>query len=195
MSDLLTGLMQRVSIPANLLQEPAPSDEELHTIISAALTAPDHAGLRPWKFIVIRGDAREKLADVYVESAKRIKPESSEAELQSVRQKPLRAPLVIAAVAVIKEHPKVPPHEQIASAAAATQNLQLAANALGFGSIWVTGAFATDSYVKSSLGVNENDAIIGFVHLGTPGPGSEMARKKLQNRPQAADFIVNWPLQ
>ena len=193
MSELLNGLLQRVSIPANMLVEPAPSPEELHTIVNAALTAPDHGALRPWRFIVFRGEARERLADVYVESAKIANPNLSDAEINAVRQKPLRAPLVVAAVAIVKEHPKVPPHEQIASAAAATQNLQLAANALGYGTIWVTGSFATDAHVKRTLGLNPDDAIVGFVHIGTPGPGSEMAQKKLQNRPQAADFIVDWP--
>lgn len=193
MSEALNGILERISIPANLLQEPAPSDTELETIIRAALTAPDHAGLRPWRFIVFRGAAREKLADIFGESAQHLNPSITTAELDAVRQKALRAPLVIAAVAVIKEHPKVPAEEQVCSAAAATQNLQLAANALAYGSIWVTGAFATDAHVRERLGLGAADRIVGFVHLGTPSPASATLRKKLQNRPSAADFIVNWP--
>src|SRR5690606_24357247 len=74
----------------------------------------------------------------------------------------------------------------------AAQNLQLAANALGYGSIWLTGPFATDEHVRQSLGLGSDDRIAGFIYLGTPGPAAAMARKKLQNRPQPADFMVNW---
>lgn len=189
---LLNGLMERVSIPANLLEAPPPSDEDLQTMVNAAVTVPDHGALRPWRFVIVRGAALEKLGDVFREAAKLIKPDCTEAELEGARQKALRAPLVMAVVATIKEHPKVPPHEQMLSAGAAAQNLQLAASALGYGSIWLTGPFATDAHVCRSLGLSAGDKIAGFIHLGTPSPAASMARKKLQNRPQAADFMVNW---
>lgn len=189
---LLSGLLERVSIPANLLEAPAPSDEDLRTMVRAAVTAPDHGALRPWRFVIIRDDALQKLGDVFRESVKLKNPDSPEAELESARQKALRSPLVIAVVATIKEHPKVPPHEQMLSTGAAAQNLQLAANALGYGSIWLTGPFATDEHVRQSLGLGSDDRIAGFIYLGTPGPAAAMARKKLQNRPQPADFMVNW---
>lgn len=189
---LLNGLLERVSIPANLLEAPAPSEEDLKTMINAAVTAPDHGALRPWRFVIIRDEALEKLGDVFREAAKLIKPDCTEAELEGARQKALRSPMVIAVVATIKEHPKVPPHEQMLSAGAAAQNLQLAANALGYGSIWLTGPFATDEHVYRSLGLNPGDRIVGFVYLGTPCPAASIAQKKLQNRPQAADFMVNW---
>src|SRR5690606_20175318 len=140
----------------------------------------------------IRDQALQKLGDVFRAAVKLKHPESPEAELESARRKALRSPLVIAVVAALKEHPKVPPHEQMLSAGAAAQNLQLAANALGYGSIWLTGTFATDEYVCRSLGLSPDDRIVGFVYLGTPGPAAAMARKKLQNRPQAAHFMVNW---
>ena len=44
----------------------------------------------------------------------------------------------------------------------------LAANALGFGSIWLTGANAYDDYVKQELGVTEDEHIVGFLYIGTP---------------------------
>ncbi|HEX7025966.1 MAG TPA: nitroreductase [Gammaproteobacteria bacterium] len=189
---LLDGLLERVSIPANLLEAPAPSDEDLKTMINAALTAPDHAGLRPWRFVIIRDHALQRLGDIFREAVKLKQPDSSEAELESARQKALRSPMVITVVATVKDHPKVPQHEQILSAGAAAQNLQLAANALGYGSIWLTGPFAGDEHVCRSLGLASTDRIVGFVYLGTPSPAAAMARKKLQNRPQAADFTVNW---
>jgi len=44
----------------------------------------------------------------------------------------------------------------------------LAANALGFGSIWLTGANAYDEYVRAELGIEPAEYIIGFLYIGTP---------------------------
>ena len=66
-----------------------------------------------------------------------------------------------------KDHPKVERNEQIGSAAAATYAMSLAANALGFGSMWRTGLYATDPHVISALGGGDKDEVIGFLYLGT----------------------------
>jgi nitroreductase len=192
MSEVLQSLLQRVSIPANLLQEPAPSAQDLNVILQAAVAAPDHGGLRPWRFIIVRDAAREQLADVFAESARRQKPDISDADLANARQKALRSPFIIAVAAIIKDHPKVPPHEQMLSAGTAAYSILLAANALGYGGIWVTGTYATDPYVLSRLGLAEQDRIVGFIHLGTPSPQAAMTKKKAQNRPNPADYTVNW---
>jgi nitroreductase len=68
----------------------------------------------------------------------------------------------------LREHRGVPPVEQIVAAGAATQNMLIAAHALGFGGFWRTGAAAYDERVKRALGLAAEDAIVGFVYLGTP---------------------------
>jgi nitroreductase len=192
MSDTLQSLLQRVSTPANLLQEPAPTPEHLATILQAAVAAPDHAGLRPWRFIVIQGDARKQLGEVYVASTLEGKPDTPAAELDGIREKVLRAPMIVAVVAAIKPNPKVPVREQLLSAGAAAHTILLAASALGYGSIWLTGRFAEDPYVYRELGLKGEEQIVAFVHLGTPGPGAVITRKKIQNRPKPADYTVEW---
>ncbi len=192
MSDVLQSLLERVSIPANLLEAPAPSEDDLNTILQAAVTAPDHGAIRPWRFIKIQGEAQEKLADLFCEAARKNKPDITDAELEAIRQKPLRSPMIIAVVAVIKEHPKAPPHEQLLSAGAAAQHIMLAANALNYGSIWLTGPFASDPYVCQSLGLAEADQIVGFIYLGTPSAAAQMARKKIERRPDPADYTLEW---
>lgn len=188
----LAALLERVSIPADMLVEPAPAGADLETIVQAGVSAPDHGGLRPWRFISIAGTARERLGEVFCEAARRAKPDVTEQELAGVRKKPLRAPLIVAVVAAVKSSPKIPEHEQVLSAGAAAQNVQLAANALGYGSIWLTGPFATDDYVLERLGLAPGERLVAFVYLGTPSPQAAMAQKKLQNRPRAADFIIDW---
>jgi nitroreductase len=192
MSETLQSLLQRVSTPANLLQEPAPTPEHLVSILQAAVCVPDHAGLRPWRFIVIQGEALKRLGEVYVASTLQAKPDTPAAELDSIREKARRAPMVVAVVAAIKPNPKVPVREQILSAGAAAYSILLAANDLGYGSIWLTGRFAEDPYVYKELGLKEGEQIVAFVHLGTPGPGAVITRKKSQNRPKPADYTVEW---
>lgn len=192
MSETLQSLLQRVSTPANLLQEPAPTPEHLGSILQAAVCVPDHAGLRPWRFIVIQGEALKRLGEVYVASTLQSKPDTPAAELDAIREKARRAPMVVAVIATVKPNPKVPVREQILSAGAAAHTILLAANTLGYGSIWLTGRFAEDPYVYRELGLKGEEQIVAFVHLGTPSPAAVITKKKILNRPKPADYTVEW---
>ena len=57
--EAIDALTRRVS--GSGLVEPAPDELELHTILTAAVRAPDHGRLRPWRFAVLRGAARTRL--------------------------------------------------------------------------------------------------------------------------------------
>jgi nitroreductase len=151
----------------SVLAAPGPSESELAQLLTAAACAPDHGRLRPWRFTVFSGSAREAFGDVLAEAARRRDPEISQGRLAVERQRFHRAPLVIAAGASITTC-AVGEAEQVAAVAAAVQNLILSATALGYGSIWRTGAAAKDEHVKSALGLRPCDAIVGFVYLGTP---------------------------
>lgn len=188
MQSLLSLLQNRHSFPASQLIEPAPDDQQLEQILRCAVAAPDHARLRPWRFIVIRDQARHALARVFVEAAKLREPGISEAQLERLAQKPLRSPLIVVVVTTITaDHPKTPEIEQTLSAGAAVQLMQLGATAAGFGSIWLTGANAYDEHVKSALAIDSKDQITGFLYLGTP-PAETPPRK----RADVADHVTTW---
>jgi len=163
--DAIEALVTRKS--SAMLTTPAPSKDDLKTMMQAAVRAPDHCRLRPWRFIVIEGAAREKLGRIFEEALKVREPDATEAMLQKERGKPMRAPLVIAVIAKIEVHPKVPEVEQILSAGAAAQNIMLAAHALGYAGIWRTGKTCFDPQVNAALGAAETDQIVGFLYLGT----------------------------
>ncbi|MDO6460119.1 nitroreductase [Granulosicoccaceae sp. 1_MG-2023] len=185
---MLEFLQQRASIPARFLAEPAPDPSQLREILQAAVAAPDHAALRPWRFIVIEGESRNKLGDVFVEATRRREPDMPADKLESQRSKPLRSPMIVTVVAdITPDHPKTPETEQILSAGAAAQQLILAANALGFGAIWLTGPNAHAPEVKEALGIAEKDHIVGFVYLGTATIDKPQVR-----RPDPADFVSHW---
>jgi len=167
MTDPLKHL-QRQSTPAKALTEPAPDDEQLRQILKTALTAPDHGRLHPYRFISIRGDARYRLSEVFGAATLKRDPEVDPAYLQKQKDKPLRSPLIVVVVAQPIDSPKIPEIEQMLSAGAAAHNVLLAANALGFGSIWLTGDNAYDPYVRGELGLDANERIVGFIYIGTP---------------------------
>jgi nitroreductase len=170
------------------LQEPAPSEADLQSILQAALRAPDHGRLRPWRFIAIRGEALARFGDVLASSLQARMPDANADMLARERAKALRAPLIVAVAARIQHGGKIPEVEQLLSTGAAAQNIMLAANALGYGAMWKTGDPAYDPRVKQALGLDAADAIVAFIYLGT-NPGTP---RPAGARPALQDFVVEW---
>jgi len=185
---MLETLETRTSMPAIQLVEPAPNQAQLERILRVGLTAPDHAGLRSWRFITIQGNARNKLGDVFAQAAIKDAPNTPDEKIARIRQKPLRSPLIVVIVATITaDHPKTPEIEQVLSAGAATTLIQLAATASGFGSIWLSGPNAYYPDVKAALGVAPTDHIVGFVYMGTPAKAAAP-----KSRPELQNHLSEW---
>jgi nitroreductase len=164
-------LIQRQSSPAKCLTEPAPSHDELHQLMAAAESAPDHGALKPWRFLVISGPSRDALGHLFVRALMQRAPETEHAQQERERERALRAPMLIAAIARLDhEHPKVPATEQLLAAGAATQQLMLAANLLGYGTIWLTGGRVYDRNVMTGLGLTPEEQLIGLINIGTAAP-------------------------
>ncbi|HVL55325.1 MAG TPA: nitroreductase [Burkholderiaceae bacterium] len=183
--DALQAISSRRS-PARLT-DPGPSRQTLDAAYAAALNAPDHGKLRPWKIIEIAGAARQAFGELMAASAKRRDPQLAEAELTREVQKAFRAPLIIVVATAAKLGHKIPVIEQVMSAACLTQNLILALHASGFGSFWRTGAVAYDSEVKRELGLEPTDEIVGFIYVGTVAAAAPEPR-----RAEIADHVKVW---
>ena len=181
----IENMLSRVSVPR--LGEPAPTSGQLETMLQCALRAPDHGQLRPWRFLVIEGEARKELGEIFAEARKRLKPEITTEELDKIRLKPLRAPVIIVGIAKVTEHEKIPAIEMTLSMGAAVEHIMLAAHDMGFGAMWRTGAMAFDPYVKQQLGCDEMDEIVGYVYLGTIA-GNVKAVPALA----VSDFAEHW---
>jgi nitroreductase len=163
----IDALLSRRS--ARTLTEPAPDAGALELIFSSAIRAPDHGRLRPWRFVVVRGEARGRFGELLAGHLRRTNGQLSAETLQRERQKAFRAPLVVVVAARCNPAVKIPVIEQTLSAGAAAHAMMLAAFALGFNAMWKTGGAAYDPLVKTSLGLGPDDAIVGFLYLGTEG--------------------------
>lgn len=166
------------------LTEPAPTGEHLRQILEAAAAAPDHGELKPWRFTLLRGDGLDAFGEVLEEAYFRRCSDSGTAPVpakaRKERTKLGRAPLVVVVAAVRQPSEKIPWEDQRDAVAAATQNLLLAAHALGYGAMWRTGKeVCEDRYVKKALGLGDADSIAGFVYVGSPYVGKRLPPKEI----------------
>jgi nitroreductase len=153
---------------ATLLTEPAPDGAHLDLILDAGLRAPDHGRLRPWRFVLIRGEARLLWGERLAEAARARDPETADALGERFRAWVRRTPLIIAVGAEVRAGHKIPEIEQILSAGAAAMNMLSAIHMLGYGGVWVTGPNAYDLRVNALLGFEPPSRLIGFLAVGTP---------------------------
>jgi nitroreductase len=164
--DALEAIFSRQSI-GEVKPNPVPRDL-IEKLLSAAVQAPNHYKVRPWRFIALTGSAREKLGDVLARSFAEKFPQAPASALDKERAKPLRAPLLIAVGVDKPSEPKVLEIENICAAAAAVENLLLAAHALGLAAKWRTGDDARNPHVKEFLGLSPDQHIISLLYIGYP---------------------------
>ena len=160
-------LNSRISSPSKHLSEPGPDTGQLREILEAAVHCPDHGRLRPWRFIVVKGDQRMKLGELLIQRVMNELPDASEIRLEKERTRFSFAPCIVTIVLKPLKNNKVPVVEQILSGGALCMNMLHAAHQLGFGAQWLTGFAAYDPAIRKALGLGEEEQIIGFIHIGT----------------------------
>jgi nitroreductase len=164
--ELFAAIQTRSS--AGRLAEPGPTSAEVARLLEAAERAPDHGRLKPWRLTVLDGAVREAFTTAAVEAKRARLPAMTPEQFASEREKMNRSPtIIVVGCAVNREQTKIPEIEQVVAAAAAVQNLFLAAHDLGYGVMWKTGVAAYDAAVKKTIGLKADDHIVGIMHLGT----------------------------
>jgi nitroreductase len=139
----------------------APTTEELLPLIAAAATGPDHAALRPWRLIELRGDALRRLGQAFVEESGLTGPDADR-----LAAKPLRASLLLAVVAVHKESFKVHAWEQDAAAAGVAHLLALLLDDAGWGVMWRSGGQTRSAAVRRVHELADNEELLGWLYIG-----------------------------
>lgn len=163
----LEPLLRRRSVPSRLLGEPGPDDSQTRAMLDAALRVPDHGRLTPWRLLRIQGEARVRLGLALAARRLELEPQAPDAVVGKDRERFIQAPLVIAVVACITPGHKIPEREQLLSAGCVCFSLLQAAQALGFGAQWLTGWAAYDEVIAARLGLEQNESIAGFIHIGS----------------------------
>lgn len=187
MNESLSRLLSRRSVPPRWLAEPGPGAADVDTLLTVAARVPDHGKLVPWRFILIEGEARQRLGEVLVKAFRADNPAADEEKLAVERERFSHAPLVVAVVSHVVPHVKIPEWEQVLSAGAVCMNLLNAATALGYGASWLSGWAAFDRRVLDALGLAPNERIAGFVHIGTA-----TEKPTDRDRPSLADIVTRF---
>lgn len=163
---LLAPLLERRSVSPRRLRLPAPTFADIEAMVSAALAAPDHGGLRPWRLIHFDAD-RERLADLFVAEKLRRDPMATAADLDKARAHATRPPALLAFVVSLRHRDTIPLYEQWLAAGAALGNFLNAAHQLGYGAIVLSGDRCHDRLLATGLGVAPHEFLAGFISLGT----------------------------
>jgi nitroreductase len=181
-------LLSRRSVKPAMLAAPGPTADQLNTILKAATRVPDHKKLAPWRFVVFEGDARAKFGEIIAAAcAREDKEPPSPIRLETERGRLLRSPTVVAVVSRVVPNPGAPEWEQVLSCGAACFNLCLAANALGFGSNWLTEWYSYSPHVRTAMGLADNERLAGFVYLGTT-----VETPADRDRPDLTKLVTRW---
>ena len=172
----LALMAHRRSASAPVLTAPAPSPAELGELLRLAARVPDHGKLFPWRFIVLEGQAKADYATALEPlAADQPAPDKALAVLAKLRN----PPLTVAVVSRVTEC-AIPAWEQILSSGAVCMNLLIAAEAMGYATNWITDWYAYDARARGLLGLESQEQIAGFIHLGTsPSPPLERVRPEL----------------
>ena len=169
-------LERRRSASALTLTAPAPNDATLERLLTVAARAPDHGKLHPWRFVVLRDEAKAAfVAGLETIAAKRADATKALAKLGKIKT----PPLTIAVISRLVPG-EIDPWEQELSAGAVCTLMIIAAQALGFGANWITDWYAYDGAALRLLGCAADERVAGYVHIGTPSePPLERVRPAL----------------
>lgn len=145
------------------------SREEIETLLSAAVAAPNHRLTQPWRFYVLGPEAREAYGLALGErKARKIEdPEAARTMRETVAAEHRGLPAMLVVAVADNENPEIR-EEDYAAAMMAIQNLSLAAVELGLGSHMKTGAVMSDPVARAAAGVKDNERIIAVVNVGEP---------------------------
>lgn len=162
-AEVLAFLARRRSASAMSLMAPGPDEAQLADLLRIAARVPDHGKLSPWRFVILRGAAKDLFAEKITALAdSQANPVKATAALRKLTRPPV-------AVAVISRFipGEIPEWEQRQSASAVCMQMLLAAPAMGWGANWITDWYSYDQRALELLGVTEGEKVAGFLYLGT----------------------------
>lgn len=174
------GKVKDDQVPKELIKE----------IIQAGTWAPNRYLTEPWRFFVISGDGRKKLSQVMEEialqSVKDPNSEEGKKKLEKERNKPFRAPVIIAVAAEVTENEKVIRLEELGAVYAAVENMLLAAHGMGLAAYWKTGKACYSPRMKEFFGLKHKDEVLAFIYIGYADMDKKPPHKK------SADELTKW---
>jgi nitroreductase len=177
--DAIDAIQGRTSV-RRYRSEPVPH-EVIELLLDCAVRAPNHKLTEPWRFAVLTGDAKTRLAEI--RGNHRLKrygdPASPEARsgMDKVRRETLETPAVIVVMARVHDD-EITREEDYAAVMMATANLMTAAQALGLGTYLKTGGVMRDPALGELVDLPDGYRIVGVLSLGYPAEADPPRRRR-----------------
>lgn len=165
-ADIINHLAHRYSVGPKYLGLPAPGADDLRNAARLALRAPDHGGLRPFRFIVVSSAQRERLGELFAAGARRRGREAH--EIEQARCRAHNGPGLIALVAHLQDDVEdVPLTEQWLAVGAGLMNFLNALHLLGYGAKVLSGASVRDEELQAAF-CGPGESLLAWIVVGTP---------------------------
>lgn len=175
---VLQSILSRHSLGGKHLIEPGPDDAALALMAQAAMHAPDHGRLVPFRFVVVRGDQRERLAMLFTAAARDAGKNEEGARIDAERA--LSVPVSVAVLARIDPgHPQVPAHEQWCAVGGALASFMHAAHALGFAGKMLSGNKVRHPAIQAAF-CAPGETLLGWISLGTAARKLDRAARAME---------------
>jgi nitroreductase len=180
-------ITSRHNVSPRRLVEPGPDAQELHSLLALAAAAPDHQQLRPWRFVIVPAARRPELGEVFALALADRDASATAPQMEQAREKALRAPLLMVAVACLgPREPDVPALERMVSLGAAIQNIALGAHALGYGCGLTSGQALSSPRLAELLALGPGETAVCCINLGTVSKHKAAST----TRPEPGDFTT-----
>jgi nitroreductase len=179
--ELNTLIAQRRSVFPQSYTGQKVDDAIIHQMIINATWAPTHKLTQPWRFIVFTGDGIKNLAERQAEVYKTVTTQRNsfkQDKYEGLLTKPLLSSHIIVICMSRDAKKAIPEVEEIGAVFCAVENMHLTAQAYGIGCYLSTGGVTYFEEAKKLFGLDADDRIIGFMHVGTPKEQPKGAKRK-----------------
>lgn len=177
--DAITAINQRTSV-RRFRPDPVPR-EIVARLLDCAIRAPNHKLTEPWRFTVLTGRAKDRLAEIRAKH--RLKRYSDPATPEAlagadkVRRESQEIPVYIVVMAAVNQD-EITREEDYAATMMAVANLMIAAESLGLGTYLKSGGVMQDPALIELAGVPERFRVVGLISLGYPAEQEPPRRRK-----------------
>jgi nitroreductase len=177
--DAISAISSRTSV-RHFQSEPVPR-HIIQQLLECAVRAPNHKLTEPWRFVVLTGRARDRLAEIRAQH--RLKrftdpagPEAA-AAADKVRREARATPVFVVVLTAVNPD-DITREEDYAATMMATANLMTAAQALGLGTFLRTGGVMQDPALLELAGVPDGFRVVAVLSLGYPAEAEPPRRRK-----------------
>lgn len=145
------------------------SEEDIHTLLDAAVLAPNHKMTQPWGFAVLGKHARKRYGEV--KAGLRISAETDAKLAEEKKAKLIAETASLPGVIVVTQKLEGDAHrkrEDYAAVFMAIQNMLLVATSMGLGTKVHTGDILNAEPMRELIAAAPEEQIVAILHVGEP---------------------------